>query len=262
MNRKEGVGNVNFLSGQPRKQKKKVSILGDSVSTFEGCNPQGYSVFYIGYYMESNELTHPDQTWWSRVVRWLDAEVLMNDAYSGSRASGGVFPSASCEERLCNLRVSDVTPDIIIVYIGFNDFGYGVPLRRKHRLQKPDLSNFEDAYAHLLHRLRELYPNAWLLCATLMLTRLRGEPEWKTPEQLEGDTLDAFNAVIRKHAQGERCVLADLAQTGMRYETLDGTHPTAEGHQTFADTWISCLMQQDFPRKMNLEDMRNRQKNQ
>ena len=36
-------------------------------------------------------------------------------------------------------------------------------------------------------------------------------------------------------------MLADLAACGSRYETLDGTHPTAKGHMTLASSWGSCL---------------------
>lgn len=36
-------------------------------------------------------------------------------------------------------------------------------------------------------------------------------------------------------------MLADLAASGSRYETLDGTHPTANGHLTLANGWICCL---------------------
>ena len=236
-------------------QQKKASVLGDSVSTYEGCNPQGYSVFYHAFEIEQNGLTGWQDMWWARVMNWLNAQPLVIDAYSGSRAAGAGFPAASCDTRLMNLGRNGETPDIILVYIGTNDFGYGVPLRRRHRFGPKDLTVFADAYAHLLTQLRLLYPKAWVMCGTLMRTRLRGEPEWKMPERMAGDTLDTFNEVIRECCRKTSCVLVDLAQTGMLYETLDGAHPTADGHKTFADAWISCLLQQDVPRAMMRRDL-------
>ena len=35
--------------------------------------------------------------------------------------------------------------------------------------------------------------------------------------------------------------LDDLAKRNRKNKTLDGTHPTAMGHQTIADEWIACL---------------------
>ena len=32
----------------------------------------------------------------------------------------------------------------------------------------------------------------------------------------------------------------------IRYETLDGTHPTLKGHQTIANAWIECLASLDL----------------
>ena len=40
------------------------SILGDSISTFQGYNPVGYSV----YFPEYGEVAHVEDTWWQRVA--------------------------------------------------------------------------------------------------------------------------------------------------------------------------------------------------
>ena len=55
-----------------------------------------------------------------------------------------------------HLRTSECTPDLILVYLGFNDFGYGVPASRAPYSDdgKTDLVFFEDAYIHMLMGLR------------------------------------------------------------------------------------------------------------
>ena len=49
----------------------------------------------------------------------------------------------------------------------------------------------------------------------------------------------------------KKCYLADLSSLNMRYETLDGTHPTKSGHLTIAKGWITCL------KNMNMIDIIN-----
>ena len=47
-------------------QVKKVSVLGDSYSTFQGHNPEGYAPFYPN---DRNDVTEVAQTWWSLYIK-------------------------------------------------------------------------------------------------------------------------------------------------------------------------------------------------
>ena len=49
-----------------------------------------------------------------------------------------------------------------------------------------------------------------------------------------------FNNVIRKVCKSKDIRVADIAGKE-EYETLDGVHPTAAGHNTLAHLWIDCL---------------------
>ena len=72
---------------------RMVSIVGDSVSTFEGYNPQGYAVFYDREMQVRNELNSVYDTWWAKVNQALHAFLCVNNSYSGSKVSGKVFPA-------------------------------------------------------------------------------------------------------------------------------------------------------------------------
>lgn len=48
-------------------------------------------------------------------------------------------------------------------------------------------------------------------------------------------------AAIKIAAEIAGIEVADLASQNLRYETLDGSHPTKEGHITLAKAWINCL---------------------
>lgn len=215
---------------------KLVSILGDSVSTFQGYNPRGYSVFYDAQMQRVNGLNSVSDTWWARVIKGMDARLCLNNSYSGSKVTGDAFPAAACEERLQNLASQESQPDYILIYAGFNDFASGTEL-----ISSLDDYGFEDSYDQVLRTIRQNYPSAKTVCATLMRTRVRGDRSWQFPEYWAGIGLEDYNNVIRWVAQENHCYLADLGRGNDRYETLDGAHPTAQGHREIADNWMKCM---------------------
>lgn len=222
---------------------KWVSIVGDSISTFEGYNPQGYMVYYDKEMQEKNGLRTVYDTWWARVNQALHAFLCVNNSYSGSRVSGKEFPAGENKERLSNLRTADHDPDIILVYIGFNDFGNGVtvPRRKLHWIGNDKTVSFEGAYDSMLKTIKSYYPEAKIICGTLMRTKIKEREGWRFPEMFAGVGLEEYNDAIRKIVRKNHCYLADVAETGEMYETLDGSHPTADGHATIANAWIYCI---------------------
>ena len=74
---------------------KYVSILGDSISTFEGCNTKGYSIYYDEYHKEINGIKGVEDMWWHKVITHLGAQLCTNNSYSGSLVTGDKFPAAN-----------------------------------------------------------------------------------------------------------------------------------------------------------------------
>lgn len=105
-----------------------VSILGDSISTYEGFQLPGYAVFYQDYYRQVNELMSVYDIWWAKVNQYLRAYICVNNAYSGSKVTGTAFPCACSEQRTAVLHTVSDRPDMILIYMGFNDFGAGEPV--------------------------------------------------------------------------------------------------------------------------------------
>ena len=62
-------------------------IIGDSYSTFEGCVPAGYAVYYT---TEGKGPEYPatkmnqEETWWSRMLSETGATIVQNNSWSGS----------------------------------------------------------------------------------------------------------------------------------------------------------------------------------
>ena len=62
-------------------QTKKVSILGDSYSTFKGCNPEGYAPFYPDAH---NDVKEVEQTWWSLYIQAKGYQLEKNNSWGGT----------------------------------------------------------------------------------------------------------------------------------------------------------------------------------
>lgn len=215
---------------------KQISVLGDSISTFAGYNPQGYAVYYDKDMQRINGLRSVDDTWWAKVIRRMDARLCVNNSYSGSRVTGEAFPACASGERLQTLGTGQCDPDMILIYSGFNDFAGGVEL-----ISSLDAFGFEDSYDAMLRTVKRNYPSAGIVCGTLMRTEVKGRSDWRFPEYWAGAGLEEYNNSIRWVAQENQCFLADLGRGMERVETLDGAHPTVRGHDTIAARWIECL---------------------
>ena len=89
-------------------QGKKVSILGDSLSTFTGTMPDDYNV----YYPEHGDIPNADQTWWGQLltntgmVLCSNASSANTDVTGNSLAMDGSAPGCSIR-RVMDLRGTD-----------------------------------------------------------------------------------------------------------------------------------------------------------
>ena len=220
-----------------------ISILGDSISTFSGVNPSDYNVYYRGSKIYENGLLSYQDTWWAQVIRALDGTLCVNNAYSGCRVSGNAFPSASSEKRidaLCN----DRNPELILIYLGINDFGFNAPVRSEGLFHfKKNPAYFADAYDLMLKRISARYPDAHVICGTLLKTYIRENDSWNFDTDFRTRyPLEDYNESIRNVCKKRKAISLELSKNGCAaYETLDGAHPTRIGHAQIAKCWITAL---------------------
>ncbi|OUO28735.1 SGNH/GDSL hydrolase family protein [Eubacterium sp. An3] len=208
-------------------QKKRISILGDSVSTFAGITPPE-ALFYDAWRQEETGVTSPDDTWWMQVIQGMGGMLGVNNSYAGSTVSGGFMTSGTSEKRLRTLS-AEGEPDMILVAMGANDWGFGVHPQE-----------FEYEYRRMLQRMKRLYPRAEIWCATI----LRGKP---VPEEEMFFNVDGvispniYSDIIRRIGTEEAVHLADVSGYHMEYETIDGVHPNREGMKMIACLWLKEL---------------------
>ena len=97
-------------------EEMKLSILGDSISTYEGWIPEGNSVFYP----HNGAVQDVSQTWWKIVLDEAGFVLCTNGSSSGSTCIGD-SRAADVKAGCSDLRISQLSgadgeaPDIIIV---------------------------------------------------------------------------------------------------------------------------------------------------
>lgn len=147
-------------------QTKKVSILGDSYSTYHGYNPEGYAPFYPDGH---NDVSSVDQTWWSLYIKAKGYELEKNNSWGGTTICGTGFFNRDVTASCFLSRVYMLgDPDIIFVFGGTNDAWQRSPIGEYQYSgwTKKDCMTFRPALACLLDTLMKLYPEA-KICSIL-----------------------------------------------------------------------------------------------
>lgn len=223
---------------------KKLSILGDSISTFSGYIPAGNKVWYTG---SNNGVSSVADTWWMKLMSALGMELLVNNSWSGSRVTTtDGTAAAGCYSRCEDLGTD---PDAIIVYMGINDFNNGVALGTYTGTGGlPTVTTtFREAYAIMLNKILTKYKNAEVWVCTLPYCERTGVNTF--PEvNGNGVSLDAWNEAIRDLAALFGVKVLEHAKCGLTYQNMDlymgdyadgeGLHPNAAGHSLLANNDI------------------------
>lgn len=218
---------------------KTFSILGDSISTLEGYIPEEYKAFFEGDVCKTSGVNTPEDTWWGKVINFFGGKLLSNSSYSGSRvtSTNRTFPAAYSEKRMDDLSKNGVSPDVIIIYIGFNDWANGVDLEQENngccQLLFP-CNIFFDAYSGLVFELKNEYPNAEIICCTLNPTYMSSNHLFAFPYDRAGIHIEKYNEKIKQSAKCYECNLIDLYSYNKSNDTIDGSHPNVDGMNTIA----------------------------
>ena len=228
---------------------RKISILGDSISTLEGYNPRNYKVFYAGDTCKRSGVCEMKDTWWGRVIAHLHGDLLVNNSWSGSRvtkmpgaSSESLFPAGCSDERTTALHRDEIMPDLIMIYLGTNDWAFGAKTGNETRiLGEDEHERFDDAYVAMLKKVKNRYPQSEVWCFTLCETIIAGKPNFEFPHSYAGMHIEEYNEIIRDTAKKFGCKLIDIYNAHIPYESLDGTHPTANGMKTLASIVIKAM---------------------
>ena len=257
----ETEGNVS-RSISNRLKGRGFSVLGDSISTLMGWVPEGWRIHYEGeVHVDGVEL--PQDTWWGRVIDHFDGHLVANSSFSGSVVEGYGFPAGNSEKRTTSLLgAQGECPDVVLVYMGINDYGWGggrnqvmggslsasarpedlAGARSVEWVVGPDaLDRFAAAYRDVLAAIRRIAPSSEIWCLTLCPATSPSEAERCYKYQIRGIELDAYNRAIVQAARETGAHVADVRAYGIQYDAVDGCHPSARGMRQIADMVIARM---------------------
>lgn len=225
---------------------KKVSICGDSISTFTGYIPDNYSQFYP----QCGEIPTVEETWWMQVMERTGFELCSNASFSGSTVSGQSQDNHEGTYACGNQRIADLAgpegswPDVILVLMGTNDLLYSIPMGAydgTSQVEEGYIQTFSEAYGLMLDKMHMWYPDAKIYCCTIMEVSQWDDAGNSFPFQNEhGLTAKNYNDCIKAVAQAKGAAVIDVFGCGVTYEnameyTRDGVHPNAAGAALIAD---------------------------
>ena len=220
---------------------KRISIMGDSYSTFEGWSNkdmEGHpNNYYVYYPHEGNtDVTSVEKTWWYMLCQKPEFELGVSNSNSGSVISnthyGGIDVAGTDLSFMHRVGKNafgveyNGTPDIILVFGGTNDSWAGVDLGDYvyNNWTDSDLRCFRPAFSKLLSSLLELYPDA-------MVYNITNNGTNGVPGLTKSIAKSMQN--ICKHYGVTNIVLKDI-------EKVNG-HPTFAGMQSICEQVYSVL---------------------
>ena len=242
---------------------KTISILGDSISTFSGVSNNTSYNSTIGsnavYYSGGTLGVYRGDTWWQQIIDALGMELLVNNSWSGSTV---FYPrkgesSVGYGDRCVNLH-NDTTgeePDMIIVFLGTNDFSYYQSTLGTADIDYDSLITADgyvmptstcEAYAIMLHKMIARYPDAEIYCLGMAARR---NPD-KEDSYADVGQPTAFNAELKAIVDRFGATYVDLENCGIdadaevfdRYMGDGRVHPNAAGMDMITEAVVSALL--------------------
>lgn len=226
---------------------KTLSILGDSISTYEDWIPDEYAGFFPMY----GEVGDVDETWWKMFMDDAGMQFCANSSSAGSTCVGDSLSIDDPKFACSNYRIDDLIgkggtyPDLIIVYMGTNDCLTNVPIGENDGtlpVEEGVIENFSDAYTLILDKLESQYPGAQILCCTL--TQIgswgSGDKPFVTFVNSEGMTSEDYSKQIETIASNRGLTVIDLYNCGINENNMhkyvtDGVHLNTEGMKLVCD---------------------------
>ena len=246
---------VETTATQGKLNGKKLSILGDSISTYKGVSNNAE----INSTIENNEVFYGTQnttvaesdTWWQQAADNTGMSVLVNNSWAGANVATnfGNTTKGGCTARAENLHNNDgENPDIIAVYMGINDNGCLTGLGSFNDVS--DIWNgtayvgntelFATAYATMVHKIVTKYSAADVFLFTLP----RNNYLWQGTKEQYKALQDEYNKMICKIAGVFGCKVVDLATAvGEDYSDYltDTIHPNAKGMDIITAAFETAL---------------------
>ena len=140
----------------------RISVLGDSYSTYKGWIPEE-NWYYYPQPPEKNDVSKAEECWWYLVAQDLGGVIDSNESWSGSTVCYRGYNGVDARERSFVNRVPRMgNPDIILICGATNDSWSGASVGEYKWSDWTDdeLFTFRPAMAKMLADIQTIYPKA------------------------------------------------------------------------------------------------------
>lgn len=233
---------------------KKVSIIGDSISTYAGWLPSdvpGYSGSAYEAYYPHGDVNSVTKTWWYQMAQILGISPgdINTCSWGGSRVTGDSEATttafAGCSDRrITDLQVRGYEPDIVLVFISCNDWGQNVPVGTwsvdSALPAEGTITTMREAYALMLSKIHAALPYARVFCCTILDDYRRDATSGWPSNNGNGVSTYAWNQNIIEIAHALGCDVIDMHECGLNYSNIaanavdTGLHPNTKGMSMMA----------------------------
>lgn len=204
-------------------QKKAVSILGDSYSTYEGyVTPETNEMWYYAKSdRNTTDVQDVKQTWWHQLITRQGWKLCQNNSYSGSTISYHGYSGNDYSKRSFLTRMDNLgNPDIIFIFGATNDSWAGAPVGeyQYERLSEANFWTFRPAMARML--------------------------EWMTNRYVGVDIYFLLNDGLRQEInESIRTICQHYGVKCIELHDIDkkSGHPSVKGMQQIADQIVEAL---------------------
>ena len=278
---------------------KKVSVMGDSISTYihisngnaadtTNSTIRNNSTYYHNVHNEVLLDNDVGKTWWQKTINYLGANLLVNNSDSGGfildYKENGNKPAYLRADQLHDDTGEDAgtEPDMIFLYLGTNDFArYGKSNSSFGSFSEIDFdsipekcgstykaSSVAEAYAILLYKISVAYPDAEVYCLSLI-----DAIPWH--QSGRDQTIGAFNTMISELAEYYGASYVDIYNgTGINQDNIDTYvpkddgdetdnmyHPNAAGFALISDVLLDSIIKNtdNYPSADDFEELANNQ---
>lgn len=240
---------------------KKMSLLGDSISAYNGTIPVGNDAYYTGNNAGVSDFAN---MWWSVLCTRTGMLPLIIDGYSGSGVTQledaqhiAKVPMSS-DARCGALHSGGTNPDIIIIAGGLNDYSYALSAQSEplswNGKTSPVLGNsFTEAYACMIKKLQTNYPDAIIVALSTWFTMRGSDNGYTLTHSVNGHiyTQADYDAAIENVCKIMHIPFIRVDDIGINrnnmYPTFaqdsptEPTHPNANGHKLMGEAIATKL---------------------
>lgn len=199
---------------------KSFTIIGDSISTYQGYIPAGFAAFYP---YPTSDVIDVNRTWWMQVINKVGGSLFLNNSYSGTCVADS---STNATENLSRLKygiLSGQAADVIIIYMGSNDCAS----------KYVTLDAFTKGYKKMLDNLQTIAPNSEIILCTLATS-----PFYTNENRI------SYNEVIENYGNQYNLKVIDLTSVNLSNHLVDSAHPNTSGMNLIAEKIVSDLLKE------------------